>query len=73
MIMQNLHILQCGDCKHWHKLPSDPNNLGAKPAGECRESLHVILVPAGQGMAPAALYAVINDNFPACSHHRKRD
>lgn len=65
----------CGTCKHWNKLPADPLNLGATPTGECREQLHLVAFPVqsarGMGIQQMPMYAVVPENYPACSRHQK--
>jgi hypothetical protein len=59
---------QCGNCRHWHKLPSEPTALG-QVRGQCRESPPA-LVPMGGNMGQLvvnAMYPPLPPNFDACS------
>jgi len=61
----------CDSCKHWVKKGVDPNDLGAGVKGSCRESLHVLSVPAGPHgqVGLAVTYIEVPGTMPACSHY----
>jgi hypothetical protein len=78
----NVTIVEhCGTCKHWNKMPADPNDLGAKPMGQCREQLHVITIPrqvpgiSGNMMVIELnpVYPSIPSDYPSCSRHVTRE
>lgn len=63
----------CGTCKHWHKNPADPMQLGAPPQGQCRGGPPVpIGIPTPQGLQIAVMYPTIPREFPACGAHVPR-
>ena len=66
----------CSACRHWHRLPRDPNNLGESVIGECREHVHVVVIPQAMraGMAPAlrVLYPPTPEDFPVCGRYEER-
>lgn len=64
--------MTCESCKHFHRRPTDPMNLAAPVVGQCREQLHVILVPTASGPAEKTLYPTIPANFHACGRYTPR-
>lgn len=65
----------CGTCRHWHRLPKDPMNLGAPESGQCRAvppSAQLFVDQAGQPLAIVANYPGMPGDFPACGLHQGR-
>ena len=60
----------CKHCQHFFRHPVDPHNLGAPRGGECREQVHVIVLPAPAGVRVAGCYAPLPEDFPACGRFR---
>ena len=61
-------IPECKGCKHWHKVPLDPQDLGAGPKGDCRaHPPQSFAVPSRMGLQIASAYPVLPATFPACS------
>jgi hypothetical protein len=61
--------LTCKTCRHWHKGPTDPMNLGANVMGECRGGppVMVALGVTPQGQVPMqTCYPKVPHNFLAC-------
>lgn len=57
----------CGNCKHWHRKPADPADLGAPPQGDCRgEPPQLVVLPARGGVVVQAMYPITRPDFPAC-------
>lgn len=61
----------CGDCLHWHAMPSDPKAIGER-RGECRRNPPGIIgvparTPLGMEMNLMAAYPLLPPAFPACS------
>ena len=69
----------CGTCMHWRR--AEPPALDASGAaqisadgiGECREQLHLIVVPSPRGPAVMAVHARVAGNFPCCSRYKGDD
>jgi hypothetical protein len=59
---------QCGACRHWHKMPSEPTALG-QVRGQCRESPPALVPMSGQmgQLLVNAMYPPLPPNFEACS------
>lgn len=58
---------QCGQCRHWHKCPPDPNNLGAVN-GTCRWGPPQIgFANTPQGPVQVSLYPTLPAGFAACA------
>lgn len=62
--------LKCGTCRHLHKLPADPNNLGVKRY-ECRAAPpQLVAFLTGPGQVQMSLhYPPLPPEFPACGQH----
>ena len=64
----------CSPCRLWHRLPTDPMNLGAPPLGQCRARPHAVAMTTPQGGAVGpAFYLATPAEFPACVDYRAAD
>jgi hypothetical protein len=70
--------LTCGTCRHWHRLPANPGQLGTV-RGECRESppaATTIAFPNGKGglqvVGVLTQYPPLSPDNKACSRHEER-
>lgn len=63
----------CRNCQHWHQRDLDPMNLAAPRGGECREQLHVLLMPLTGGLGLQTLYPPVPADWPACGRFVERD
>jgi hypothetical protein len=60
----------CGACRHWHRQPADPMNLGGAPAGACRaRPPQLVVLPAERGLQITAMYPIIDGRLAACALH----
>lgn len=64
--------MTCFTCRHFHRRHTDPRNLAAPAVGQCREQLHVIVIPTRDGYAEKTLYPLVPADFAACSRHAAR-
>lgn len=55
---------RCGACKHWHKLPGDPMNLGAPKTGLCR-AVPPVPIAAGQTRTAQGIMVAYEFIFPS--------
>lgn len=60
--------MTCQSCKHWHKLPADPTNLGAPAVGECR-GVPPSLIHLGGGNI-TSMYQRLPAQFPSCGMYQ---
>ncbi len=63
----------CETCRHYYRLPTDPNNV-ANRVGHCRAvppSFRLIPQPNGAAL-PGSGYPILPVDFPACGMHAAR-
>ncbi len=60
----------CGTCRHWHKKPADPMQLGAPAQGDCRGAPPTpIGIATPHGLQVMVLYSTMPPEYPACAQH----
>lgn len=67
--MTNGSHLTCGTCRHWHKLPPNPQDLTQRN-GECHHSPPcVVVLPTPHGAMIAPRFPMLNSEQVACGQH----
>ena len=67
MIDETQMLRTCKHCRHWKKLPPDPNQIGGPKQGECQEHLTAQLLPLANGqLQKLSFYPQTPESFPAC-------
>lgn len=63
---------QCGKCRFWERLPTDPANL-ANIQGECRHGPpQTTAIPTNRGLQIHCGYPILPLSFPGCHQIERR-